>query len=247
MTCEALLSLVHVSKSYERRSGRDLVLNDVSLTVRARQCTAIWGQRGSGKTTLLELAAGLKAPDEGEVAFRGRDLASMGRRELARLLREQVGWARRAGPGSDDLDMVDYVALSLLRDASLRAARKQALAMLDRIGVDDCAKARWADLTDGERTLVSIAHAMVRRPSLVIADDPTANLDVLQRERVMALLRSAADEDGMGVLMTVPDMPSMLHADRIGSLSDGRLIFADPAVERGRNVVRMADRRAAHL
>jgi ABC-type multidrug transport system ATPase subunit len=81
-------------------------------------------------------------------------------------------------------------------------------------------------LTDGERTLVALAHALVREPRLLIADDPTANLNVLQREDVTGLLRRAANEEGLGVLITVPDMPQMAYADRVGSLSEGRLLLS---------------------
>jgi len=93
-----------------------------------------------------------------------------------------------------------------------------------------CAGQRWSSLTDGERTLVALAHALVREPRLLVADDPTANLDVLQREEVTSLLRHAADEQGLGVLITVPDMPEASYADRVASLSDGRLLISrDPA------------------
>ena len=122
---------------------------------------------------------------------------------------------QRTGPQSGDFRMiVDYVALPLLGTYSPRGARRRASGMLKRLGVADCAGARWGSLTDGERTLVALAHALVREPRLLVADDPTANLNVLQREDVMGLLRRAADEEGLGILITVPDMPDMAYADR---------------------------------
>jgi ABC-type lipoprotein export system ATPase subunit len=224
LSSEERLSLERVSKSYWRGPHETAVLKDISLSVYAGECVAVWGQRGSGKTTLLKVAAGLEAPEEGVVRFTGRDLTAMSRAELVRLLREEIGWARRTGPESDELEMLDYVALPLLKRQTLRRARRRSAAALARVGVADCSSGRWEDLTDGERTLVSIAHAMVRQPSLLVVDDPTANLDVLQREEVMGLLRSTAERDWLAVLITVPDMPSMVHAHRIGSLSDGRLL-----------------------
>jgi putative ABC transport system ATP-binding protein len=218
------LSLERVSKSYWRGPHETAVLKDISLSVYAGECVAVWGQRGSGKTTLLKVAAGLEVPEKGIVNFNGQDLGGMSRAALVRLLREEIGWARRTGPESDELEMLDYVALPLLKRQTLRRARRRSAAALARVGVADCSKGRWDDLTDGERTLVSIAHAMVRQPSLLVVDDPTANLDVLQREEVMGLLRTTAEQDWLGVLITVPDMPSMVHAHRIGSLSDGRLL-----------------------
>jgi ABC-type lipoprotein export system ATPase subunit len=232
------LTLERVSKSYWRGPHETAVLRGISLSVYAGECVAVWGQRGSGKTTLLKVAAGLEAPGDGMVKFKGEDLRAMSRSGLVRLLREEIGWARRSGPESSELEMLDYVALPLLKRQTLRRARERSAAALMRVGVAECAKGRWEDLTDGERTLVSIAHAMVRQPSLLVVDDPTANLDVLQREEVMGLLRNTAEQDWLGVLITVPDMPSMVHAHRIGSLSDGRLLVPSGGAERD-NVVEL--------
>lgn len=219
----ALLSLDGVCKSYWRGSHETVVLAEVSLDVRAGEFVAVWGQRGAGKTTLAMIAAGLLAPERGRVCFDGRDLAAVSRGQKAHL-REGVGWVQRMGPQSGDFRMVlDYVSLPLLGKHSPRSARRRASAMMKRLGVAGCAGERWESLTDGERTLVAVAHALVREPKLLVADDPTANLNVLQREEVTGLLRRAADEEGLGILITVPDVPEAAYADRIGSLSDGRL------------------------
>jgi putative ABC transport system ATP-binding protein len=236
------LSLERVSKSYWRGPHETAVLSEISLAVYAGECVAVWGQRGSGKTTLLKVAAGLEAPEGGVVSFKGKDLRRMSKAELVRLLRDEIGWARRAGPESDELEMLDYVALPLLKQQTLRRARRRSAAAPARVGVAECSKGRWEDLTDGERTLVSIAHAMVRKPSLLVVDDPTANLDVLQREEVMGLLRSTAEKDWLGVLITVPDMPSMVHAHRIGSLSEGRLLVPSGMSPERDNVVEFPGR-----
>jgi ABC-type lipoprotein export system ATPase subunit len=233
------LSLERVSKSYWRGPHETVVLKDISLSVYGGECVAVWGQRGSGKTTLLKVAAGLESPESGVVSFKGDDLGRMSKAEMVRLLREEIGWARRSGPESDELEMLDYVALPLLKRHTLRRARRCSAQALARVGVADCSGGRWDDLTDSERTLVSIAHAMVRKPSLLVVDDPTANLDVLQREQVMGLLRSAAEQEWLAVLITVPDMPSMVHAHRIGSLSDGRLLVPSGASPERDNVVEL--------
>jgi ABC-type lipoprotein export system ATPase subunit len=245
VSTDAWMSLEHVSKSYWRGPHETVVLSDISLSVYAGECVAVWGQRGSGKTTLLKVAAGLEAPESGVVRFKGRDLREMSKAELVRLLREEIGWARRSGPESDELEMLDYVALPLLRAQTMRRARRRSAAALAQVGVAECSKGRWEDLTDGERTLVSVAHAMVRKPSLLVVDDPTANLDVLQREQVMGLLRRTAERDWIGVLITVPDMPSMVHAHRIGSLSDGRLLVPSGMSPERDNIVEFPGRERA--
>jgi ABC-type multidrug transport system ATPase subunit len=221
-----LLSLAGVCKSYWRGPREIAVLDDVSVDVHAGEVLAVWGQRGAGKTTLAMIAAGLERPDKGAVCFEGHQLL-IARHRHGPHLHEGIGWVHRMGPRSGDFRMIiDYVAMPLLGAHSPRTARRRAGAMLQRLGVADCAEARWECLTDGERTLVALAHALVREPRLLIADDPTANLNVLQREEVTGLLRRAADDEGLGILVTVPDMPEMVYADRIGSLSDGRLVIA---------------------
>jgi putative ABC transport system ATP-binding protein len=239
------LALERVSKSYWRGPHETVVLKDISLSVYRGECVAVWGQRGSGKTTLLKVAAGLESPDRGGVSFKGEELGRMSKAEMVHLLREEIGWARRSGPESDELEMLDYVALPLLKRHTLRRARRLSAQALARVGVADCSGGRWDDLTDSERTLVSIAHAMVRKPSLLVVDDPTANLDVLQREEVMGLLRSAAEQEWLAVLITVPDMPSMVHAHRIGSLGDGRLLVPSGASPERDNVFELPVRDAA--
>lgn len=207
------------------------MLRDVSLDVHAGELIAVWGQRGAGKTTLAAIAAGLEKPDRGEVSFDGSDLSKS-------RLPAGIGWLQRMGPHSGDFRTVlDYVALPLLGACSLRRARRHASTMLRRFGVADCAEARWEHLTDGERTLVALAHALVREPRLLVADDPTANLSLLQREEIMRLLRRATVEEGLGILIMVPDMPDVAHADRVASLSDGGLVMSGPAPSDGGTVV----------
>ncbi len=217
-----LLSLEAVGKSYLRGQHRLRVLKDVSLEVNAGQLIAVWGKRGVGKTTLLKIAARLEKPDQGVVRFEGVDLATLRESEHTRLMLEKIGWVRRAGPKSD-LRIVDYVALPRLAERGRRRAYALAAEALERVGMSECAGQHWGSLSDGERSLVAIAHGVVRAPRLLLVDDPTANLDVLEREHVTQLLRSLADEEGIAVLMTVPDMPGVMNAHHIASLSGGRL------------------------
>jgi lipoprotein-releasing system ATP-binding protein len=220
---DGLLSLRSVSKSYWRGAHELRVLTDVSIEITPGEFIAVWGKRGAGKTTLLKIAAGLEAPDGGAVRFAGRDLASMSESAHARLMREQVGWVRRAGPRSD-LSMLDYVALPMLVEHGQRRARSRAYDALARVGMSECAGQRWDSLSDGERALTGIAHGIVRRPRLLLIDDPTANLGVREREDVNELLRSLTGEEGLAVLMTVPGMPAAMGTDEVKVLSGGRLL-----------------------
>lgn len=220
---DGLLSLRAVSKSYWRGAHELRVLTDVSMEMSAGEFIAVWGKRGAGKTTLLKIVTGLEAPDTGAVHFAGQDLSGMSESAHARLMREQVGWVRRAGPRSD-LSMLDYVALPLLVEHGQRRARSQAYDALARVGMSECAGQRWGSLSDGERALTGIAHGIVRRPQLLLVDDPTANLGVREREDVNELLRSLSGAEGLAVLMTVPGMPAAIGTDEIKVLSGGRLL-----------------------
>lgn len=219
----ALLSLQGIGKSYWRGDSEVRVLTDVSMDVHAGQFLAVWGPRGSGKTTLLKLAARLERPDSGSVSFEGADLAHISESRHARLMLERIGWVRRTGPKSD-LRMLDYVALPLLAEHGRRDAYARATRAMERVGVASLAVQRWASLCDGERALLSIAHGIAREPRLLLIDDPTANLDVLERERVTELLRSLADDAAIAVLMAVPDMPATMRAHQLASLGGGRLV-----------------------
>ncbi len=227
---DPLLSLKAVSKSYWRGDSEVRVLRDVSLDVRAGEFTAVWGTRGSGKTTLLKLAARLETADSGTVRFNGIDLASLSVNQHARLMLERIGWVRRTGPKSD-LRMLDYVALPLLAEHGRRQAYSRAGEAIERVGVAAHSRQRWGSLCDGERALIGIAHGIARAPQLLLVDDPTANLDVFERERVTELLRSLAEEGAIAVLMTVPDMPAAMRAHQIVSLGAGRLARASEPPE----------------
>jgi putative ABC transport system ATP-binding protein len=220
----SLLCLKSISKSFWRGPSEVAVLRDLSLEVRAGDLVAVYGQRNAGKTALLKVAAGFEAPDGGRVIFEGKDLSTLSRRHLARLHRNRIGWVERSGPHSRELAMHDYLALSLYRRLGPREANQRALAALERVGAEDCASQRWDDLSDTARMLVAIAQALVREPRLLVVDDPTAGLGIIDRERIVGLLRSAAEDGGLGVLMAVPDMPAMLHAHEVRSLSRGRLL-----------------------
>lgn len=227
----ALLRMESVARSYSRGPSEIAVLKDVGLDVHAGDLVGVYGARSSGKTTLLRVAAGLDHPTGGRVLFQGADLSCLSRGELARLHREQIGWVDRDGPHVQELAASEYVAMPLYGQVPVAEGRRRALGALQRVGADDHASLRWHEISDTVRVLVAIAHALVREPRLLIADDPTAGLGMLDRERVIGLLREAADDDGVGVLMAVPDMPALLHANELRSLNRGRLL--SPADDSG--------------
>jgi putative ABC transport system ATP-binding protein len=233
---DALLSLEAVSKSYWRGTSEVRVLSDACLAIGAGEFIGVWGKRGSGKTTLLRIAAGLETPDRGSVRFDGEDLSTLSEGAHARLRRGEVGLVRRSGPRSE-LCMLDYVALPLLVEHGRRKANRLADQALQRVGMAQCAGQHWESLSDGERAFIAIAHGIARAPRLLLVDDPTANLDLREREDILLLLRTLVLETNLAVLMTVPDMPTALGSQQLRALSGGRLITPSSSPEGEDNVI----------
>lgn len=232
-----LLRLESVSRSFWRGPTEIRALRDVSLDLHFGDLIAVYGPRSAGKTALLEIAAGLEAPDSGTVAFLGSDLSSVSRGRLAQLHREEIAWVDRAGPSLRDLPMHVYVALPLYRMLPHREAQRRASAAMEQVDVGEYADRHWHELPDTARILFALAHALVREPRLLVVDDPTSGLGMIDRERVIGLLRSVADTRDIGVLMATPDMPSMLGASEVRALTRGRLLSPAGTPEDDRTVV----------
>jgi putative ABC transport system ATP-binding protein len=220
----SLLQVESVTTSYWRGERKTEVLRGASLVVEPGKLVSVYGGRNSGKTALLRIAGGFERPESGRVTFAGVDLLRIARSKLAAIHRDEIGWIDCAGPRSPELDVRTYLALPFYSDVGPRAARRRAVEALEAVGIEGCAHQPWHELSDVTRVLCAIAYAKARRRRLLIADDPTAGLGILDREHVCGVLRGLAENDGLGVLMAVPDMPSMLHAHEVHLLARGRLL-----------------------
>lgn len=215
----SLLTLERVSKRY-RRGRRDVTaLDDVSLAIAPGELVAIWGVPRSGRTTLLRVAAGLEQPDGGSVRFRGDAVGGAHEDGLpAGIGYVQVGSASAGGES-----ILDHVAMPLLaRGTAPEIARARALVQLERVGAAACAQLRPRELEPTERVRVAIAQALVTGPELLLVDDPTRHVDLLEREAVLLLVRSIADGD-VAVLMTTGEAMGVSGVDRALTISGGVL------------------------
>ncbi len=219
-----LLAFDDVSKRFWRGNRPVDVLNGVSLELAAGELGAVWGPRSAGKSTLLELAAGLQDPDRGRIHFNGGDIGQLSRKARGALLHGQIGIATRVGPMTRDLAVGQWIAMALMDRMPWGEALRQAGTVLARVNAGDVVQERWSDLSDGERTLASIARAIVRRPRLLLVDDPSAGLGLLERGEIAALLKSIADDAGVAVLMTAAEVTEIQGAETIWSLAGGRLL-----------------------
>ena len=213
----SLLVLQSVTKRYSSGRRELVALRDVSLDVDPGELVAVWGLRRSGRTTLLRVAAGVEAPDEGVVCFDGRDLA----RDRSGLLGSQIGYSSLHFMPSQGASVVDHVAVGLLAGGlPLDRARARAYKELARVDAAACADLDPRLLDPAEIARVGLARALVSEPRLLLVDDPTNGVDVLQRDPILDLIRSIAD-DGAAILMTVGDVVTI--ADRMLSIDDGEL------------------------
>ncbi len=214
-----LLELEHVGRRH-RQGGRErVVLRDVTLDLHAGELAAVWGLRRSGRSTLLRVAAGIEAPDTGAVRFAGRDLAHSGSGALG----GGIGYCRRGLGGTEGRDVLDELLVAqLARGIPQSAARSHAFSALERAGAEQCAARMLRELDAAETVRVTIARALVLRPSLLVLDEPTAGVDLLARDGILSLLRSLADE-GIAVLISTGEATGLSGVDRALSLAEGEL------------------------
>jgi putative ABC transport system ATP-binding protein len=220
-----VLELRSVSKSFAGRDGETIrALDDVSLTVAARELVAIYGPSGSGKSTLLFVAAGIARPDAGTVCFDGRDLASLSRHAAAHHRRSALGFVFESSRLVPGLSAIDNAALKLMAEGASRTeARRRVAPLLERLGVMSRAQQRATQLSRGERHRIALARALANEPRFVLADEPTGSLDARRSEAVLRLLADVCRERGVGVLLATHDPAGAAVADRVQRLRDGCL------------------------
>jgi putative ABC transport system ATP-binding protein len=225
-----MLALEAVVKHYAAGAEVVRAADGVSLRVAAGEVVALYGPSGSGKSTLLQLAAALLTPDAGRVTFEGRDLARLTADEAADYRRDQVGFIMQEFHLMKGVSAAENASTKLLA-ASVRPtpARRRATEWLDRVGLSHRVSAPPEKLSGGERQRVAIARALINEPRLILADEPTGSLDSRRGEEILLLLREIAQERGAGVLLVTHDPRAAEVADRVGRLSDGRLLQPEPS------------------
>jgi putative ABC transport system ATP-binding protein len=219
-----MLELRRARKYYASPGGAVHAVDDVSMHVHARELVALFGPSGSGKTTLLLLAAGLLRADSGQVSFDGSDLARMTRRELLAHRRATLGFVFQDFRLIAGLTAQENAALPLLlRGTPHRDAHARAVSLLQDVGLAHRAGHTPGELSGGERQRLAIARALVGRPRLILADEPTGNLDTDTGDEILALLGALSREHGAGILMVTHDARVSAFADRVLTLRDGRI------------------------
>jgi ABC-type lipoprotein export system ATPase subunit len=225
------LRLESVSKACPHRRATRPAVSDVSFEVCAPEFMAIYAGPRSGKSTLLRIAAGIEAPDSGSVRYNGRDIASMSERELAEYRLRTAGWVSDGRPSLAGFRAVDYVAApALATGADGRMAAGSAHQALREVDADYCSDAWLHELSESERVRIQLARALIRRPRILLADEPAASLGVMEKRAMLRLLRELAHEQDMAVVVTASDLSELLGVTRIVRLiSDGGVVDHEPA------------------
>lgn len=227
-----MLELDSVVKHYHGAGEEVRAVDGVSLVIAPGEMVALLGPSGSGKTTLLLLIAALMKPEEGTIRYQGRDIPSMSEGQASEYLLREVGFVFQHFHLMPRVPVIENAARKLLiGGVGMREAQARAIPWLERVGLADRLEHTPEKLSGGERQRVAIARALAGEPSLILADEPTGNLDSVRGREIVQLLRSVAHERGARVLLVTHDREAALIADRCTTLRDGKLTDGPPAGE----------------
>ncbi len=216
---------IGLKKVYDRGRMPVEALRGVDLTVERGEFLALVGPSGSGKTTLLNLIGGLDRPTEGKVFIEGRDITLLSGSELAELRLRRIGFVFQEYnliPVLTALENVEYVML--LQGVKERERRERALAILKEVGLEGLEDRRPMELSGGQQQRVAVARAIVANPAIVLADEPTANLDSKTGGALLDLMRRLNEEKGVTFIFSTHDPMVMERAKRVVRLKDGRIV-----------------------
>jgi putative ABC transport system ATP-binding protein len=214
-----------VTRVYQMGSNEVKALDDVSIGVAEGEFVAIQGTSGSGKSTLLNLLGGLDSPTSGEILFDSQSLAPLTKKQMARYRRHSVGMIFQNFNLIPTMTAGENVRLALAFGGLRGLPRRQrAESLLERVGLTDRSEHRPGELSGGEQQRVAIARALANRPRVLLADEPTGNLDSTRAHELLALLREMVERDKLTVLLVTHDRElAQSFADRIILMKDGRV------------------------
>lgn len=219
---EPVVRIKNLVKSYTRGNQPVPVLTDITFDIPSGEFLALMGPSGSGKSTLLNLIAGIDQPDSGELIVAGSDISRLSEKDLANWRAENIGFIFQFYNLMPVLSALENVELPLfLTDLSARERREHAEAALDMVGLSDRLAFRPGQLSGGQQQRVAIARALVTDPTLIVADEPTGDLDKTSAEGILSLLQCLNRELGKTIVMVTHDRRAAESADRIRHLDKG--------------------------
>lgn len=227
---ELIAELIQVSRVYLQGNIEVKAVDNLDLSIRAGEFSALCGPSGSGKTTILNMIGALDMPTSGTVKLEGRDLATLNRGELSRLRRDRIGFVFQAYnlvPVLTAYENAEFVLA--LQNVPLAERKERVLAVLEEVGMADYVSRRPDELSGGQQQRIAIARAVVSEPAIVLADEPTANVDSEAADTILDLMEHLNREKGVTFLFSTHDQRVMDRARRLVRLRDGRLEEDGPA------------------
>ena len=224
-TAKPLLIVEAVSKRFSDGPLNVDVLSNVSLQVHEKQRLAIVGASGSGKSTLLQIMGGLDDASSGRVLFDGDDFAQLNATQAGKLRNRSLGFVYQFHHLLPEFSALENVCMPLLMSGySCREAKQRAADILQRVGLSKRSKHKPHELSGGERQRVAIARAMVMRPQLLLADEPTGNLDRKSAEQIVVLMDELQQECATAIVLVTHDIELAQSMDQVITLSDGEIV-----------------------
>jgi len=222
----SLISLAAVNKSYRNGEIVTPVLHDITLTVNSGEYLALMGPSGSGKSTLMNLLGLLDRADSGQCHLAGREVTQLSPAQQASMRNQTIGFVFQSFNLLKRMNVTENVALPLLyAGISRKAARSRAQELLAQVGLADLGHRLPSQLSGGQQQRVAIARALANRPPLLLADEPTGNLDTQTTEEVLALLGDLNREHGLTIVVVTHENDVARHAKRLVRLKDGRVVY----------------------
>ncbi|SEH69639.1 putative ABC transport system ATP-binding protein [Ruminococcus flavefaciens] len=222
---ENIIKIEEICKSFGEKDSRTQVLNNISLTVGKGEFISLMGASGSGKSTLLYLIGGLDTPDSGEIFLDGRDISKMRDKELSKLRREGMGFVFQFFNLVQNLTVEDNILLPLVMDGkSPKKYRDRLDSILETVGLSDKRRSYPNQLSGGQQQRCAIARAVIYEPKILLADEPTGNLDSKSGTEIMELFSRINKEKGITILMVTHSAECAAYSDRIITLSDGKIL-----------------------
>jgi len=227
LTKDVLLKVAGLSKSYYSASGTLNILKDVDFELCSGEFLAVVGESGSGKSTLLQILGTLDDPDEGNACLAGQELFTLKQNERARLRNRSIGFVYQAHHLIPELSALENVMLPLLvRGEKRHQAEQISTDLLERLGLKERLSHVPAKLSGGEAQRVAVARALVGKPSLLLVDEPTGNLDEATAQSVFQAMQALCQQEGTAVVMVTHSMALAGQVDRVLCLKQGQLIAA---------------------
>jgi putative ABC transport system ATP-binding protein len=213
-----------LTKAYRTEDVETTALNEINLAVEAGEFIAIMGPSGCGKSTLLNVLGMLDTPDSGSYEFAGEDVAGYAENRLAAIRKENIGFIFQSFNLVDELTVAENVMLPLLyQKVPTRERGDRVQKVLERVGIAHRADHRPQQLSGGQQQRVAVARAVIANPKLILADEPTGNLDSANGEEVLQLLNQL-NGDGTTIIMVTHDQSHADHASRVINMLDGRVL-----------------------